>query len=239
MRRCISYHSADTGAQSATSRSRLLWQGLWERCHCFCDALQVEAHHYCSHLNEEVRQCIIYDSANNNARLIGIEYIISRRLFESLPEEEKKLWHSHQYEVRFSCHEALTVQVAVLSAEPASSPDKIRCLRSQLGLAMALYLGHFRSEAESLPLQVMSGMLYAPGVPDSAEIVEMRKLVDTYGKTWHTWQVDRGDTLPLGESAGWPTTLPSDSCSKTRLQMWRIELLPVSTQSGILCQWPV
>jgi hypothetical protein len=46
-----------------------------------------------------MRQCIIYDSADNNARLIGIEYIISRRLFESLPEEEKKLWHSHQYEV--------------------------------------------------------------------------------------------------------------------------------------------
>ena len=67
---------------------------------------------------------------------------------------------------------------------------------------MALYLGHFKSETELLPLQVMSGMLYAPGVPDSAEMVEMRKLVDTYGKTWHTWQVDRGDTLPLGESAG-------------------------------------
>ena len=60
--------------------------------------LQVEAHHYCGHLNEEVRQCIIYDSAEPKARLIGIEYIISRRLFESLPEEEKKMWHSHQYE---------------------------------------------------------------------------------------------------------------------------------------------
>ena len=61
--------------------------------------LQVEAHHYCSCTNDEVRQCVIYDSANSNARLIGIEYIISRRLFESLPEEEKKLWHSHTYEV--------------------------------------------------------------------------------------------------------------------------------------------
>ena len=161
-------------------------------------ALQVEAHHYCSHLNEEVRQCIIYDSANNNARLIGIEYIISRRLFESLPEEEKKLWHSHQYEVRFSFHEALPVHVAVISAGYPSSPDK-RCLRSRLVLLMAPYLGQER-ETEWLTLQVMSGMLYAPGVPDSAEIVEMRKLVDTYGKTWHTWQVDRGDTLPLGES---------------------------------------
>lgn len=26
----------------------------------------------------------------------------------------------------------------------------------------------------------------------------MKKLVTTYGKTWHTWQVDRGDKLPLG-----------------------------------------
>lgn len=61
--------------------------------------LQVEAHHYCTHLNKEVRQCIIFDKDDQHARLIGIEYIISRRLFEQLPEEEKKYWHSHQYEV--------------------------------------------------------------------------------------------------------------------------------------------
>ena len=71
--------------------------------------LQVEAHHYCSCANEEVRQCVIYDSADSNARLIGIEYIISRRLFESLPEEEKKLWHSHTYEVRLSPMQKRTV----------------------------------------------------------------------------------------------------------------------------------
>ena len=59
----------------------------------------MEAHHYCTHLNEEVRQCIVYDSNDANARLIGVEYIISRRLFEALPEEEKKYWHSHRFEV--------------------------------------------------------------------------------------------------------------------------------------------
>lgn len=31
-----------------------------------------------------------------------------------------------------------------------------------------------------------------------AENELMQKLVTTYGKTWHTWQIDRGDTLPLG-----------------------------------------
>jgi hypothetical protein len=30
----------------------------------------------------------------------GVEYIISRRLYEGLHEEEKRYWHSHVYEVR-------------------------------------------------------------------------------------------------------------------------------------------
>jgi hypothetical protein len=29
----------------------------------------------------------------------GVEYIVSERLFLALPDEEKKLWHSHFYEV--------------------------------------------------------------------------------------------------------------------------------------------
>lgn len=42
--------------------------------------------------------------------------------------------------------------------------------------------------------------LQAPRVPVLAEDLEMKKLINTYGKTFHTWQVDRGDTLPLGNS---------------------------------------
>lgn len=61
---------------------------------------QVEAHHYCTHYNQDVRQCLIYDSPEANARLIGIEYIISEKLFGTLPAEEKKLWHTHEYEVK-------------------------------------------------------------------------------------------------------------------------------------------
>jgi hypothetical protein len=61
---------------------------------------QVIAHHYCSHRGEDFLQCVIYDSDKPNARLIGIEYIISEELFRTLPEEEKKFWHSHVYEVK-------------------------------------------------------------------------------------------------------------------------------------------
>jgi hypothetical protein len=59
----------------------------------------IRVDHYCSHVNADIFQCVIYDSAAKNARLIGVEYIISEALFKQLPAEEKKLWHSHRYEV--------------------------------------------------------------------------------------------------------------------------------------------
>lgn len=61
---------------------------------------QMEAHHYCSILNEEVIQCVIYDGNLKDAKLMGVEYIISARLFASLPAQEKALWHSHVHEVK-------------------------------------------------------------------------------------------------------------------------------------------
>lgn len=61
---------------------------------------QMEAHHYCGHLNEDFIQCVIFDGNAGNAKIMGVEYIISARLFAGLPAEEKHLWHSHVHEVR-------------------------------------------------------------------------------------------------------------------------------------------
>lgn len=104
---------------------------------------QMEAHHYCSILNEEVIQCVIFDGNVKDAKLMGVEYIISAHLFASLPAKEKSLWHSHMHEVK-------------------------------------------------------SGQLIAPGIPAVAEHALMEKLVNTYGKTWHTWHTDMDKSLPLG-----------------------------------------
>jgi hypothetical protein len=60
---------------------------------------QVEAHHYCSPVNDEVHQCIIFDTNGKNARILGVEYIISDRLYRTLPDAEKKYYHPHTYEV--------------------------------------------------------------------------------------------------------------------------------------------
>jgi len=111
---------------------------------------QVHAHHFCSHVSEDFRQCVIYDSPEPTARLIGIEYIISEKLFDQLDEEEKKYWHSHDFEVR--------------------------------GGSLAL---------------PMPKMMPEIGV-QAAERQALLSLQATYGKTWHTWQVDRNDPLPYG-----------------------------------------
>src|SRR5215213_8586823 len=106
--------------------------------HFYADDMgrQVEAHHYCTHLAEDFHQCVIFDSNEKGARLIGVEYIVSERLFRGLPDDEKRLWHSHHYEVK-------------------------------------------------------SGALIAPGLPEIAEHAALAPIVSTYGKTFHTWQIDR------------------------------------------------
>lgn len=69
--------------------------------HMYADDMgrQVEASHFCIHLQHDLHQCVIFDRNAADARLIGVEYIITRERFRDLPDEEKRLWHSHHYEV--------------------------------------------------------------------------------------------------------------------------------------------
>jgi hypothetical protein len=60
---------------------------------------QIEAHHYCGPHNESLHQCVIYDQYGPNAKLLGVEYIISDKLYRELPESEKKYYHPHTYEI--------------------------------------------------------------------------------------------------------------------------------------------
>ena len=60
---------------------------------------QIVAQHYCAPHGEQMHQCILFDSTDKNAKLLGVEYIISDKLYRDLPEGEKKYWHPHTYEV--------------------------------------------------------------------------------------------------------------------------------------------
>jgi hypothetical protein len=60
---------------------------------------QLITQHYCMSRSDEMHQCLLYDSYEKNARLIGVEYIVSDRIYRELPDAEKKYWHPHTYEV--------------------------------------------------------------------------------------------------------------------------------------------
>ncbi|TCD68892.1 hypothetical protein EIP91_009442 [Steccherinum ochraceum] len=78
----------------------------------------VRAHHFCVCRSKDFHQCIIYDSDKADARLIGIEYIVSEKIFVGLPEDEKKYWHSHKYEV-----ESGLLQLRVKDLVPNAAVD--------------------------------------------------------------------------------------------------------------------
>src|ERR1039458_6683507 len=60
---------------------------------------QMEAQHYCSPLKSGMFQCVLFDSTGADAKLMGIEYIISDAVYTTLPDGEKKFWHPHPFEV--------------------------------------------------------------------------------------------------------------------------------------------
>jgi hypothetical protein len=60
---------------------------------------QMEAHHYCRQVNEDFAQCVLFDGNTTSANMNGLEYIVSEKLFNSLPAEEKKFWHPHNGEI--------------------------------------------------------------------------------------------------------------------------------------------
>ncbi len=65
---------------------------------------QLIAQHYCTaHTGHDhgqgLFQCLLFDSSASNAKLLGVEYIISDKQFRGLPPDEQKYWHPHTYEV--------------------------------------------------------------------------------------------------------------------------------------------
>lgn len=127
---------------------------------------QFEAHHFCQQMNEDFMQCALFDGNTADANLTGIEYIISERVFEELPEEEKRYWHPHNGEI-------------------------------------------------------LSGQLVAPGLPALADKELMRSKMNSYGKTWHTWNTSRS----AGEDARLPLGTPNLAWSFNRFGEARAELI--------------
>lgn len=54
--------------------------------------MQVEAHHYCHQMSEEFAQCVVFDGNGQDAKLVGVEHIISTRLYQGLTGDECRMW---------------------------------------------------------------------------------------------------------------------------------------------------
>jgi hypothetical protein len=84
---------------------------LGEKCLHFCgihlakadQKKQFVTQHYCTgHPRGEagaVFQCVLFDGTGADAKLVGVEYIISDEAYRKLPDKEKPYWHAHTYEV--------------------------------------------------------------------------------------------------------------------------------------------
>jgi hypothetical protein len=57
------------------------------------------AYHFCKPLNDDVSQCLLYDDTGPDARLIGVEYLVSDAVYRAMPAGERAYWHDHKYEV--------------------------------------------------------------------------------------------------------------------------------------------
>ena len=66
------------------------------------------AYHYCKPVSDDVSQCVLYDGTGPDAKLIGIEYLVSDALYRKMPPEEKPYWHDHKYEVDSGLLKSLT-----------------------------------------------------------------------------------------------------------------------------------
>ena len=64
---------------------------------------QLITQHYCcahsQHGHDDLFQCVLFDGTGPNAKLLGVEYIVSDAVYRQLPAAEKPYWHAHTYEV--------------------------------------------------------------------------------------------------------------------------------------------
>ncbi|KAK4447269.1 hypothetical protein QBC34DRAFT_382519 [Podospora aff. communis PSN243] len=143
----------------------------------------VETNHYCGHLTEDVRQCLLYDSPNPGARLLGVEYMISPKLYSTLDQEERQLWHSHVFEVKSGMlvmpqPSSLVPQAAWEKAETAEMEEVIQ-LYGKVYHLWQVDKGH------KIPLgkpELMTSITAFDQIPDLEKVMDERDI--RFGTDW-------------------------------------------------------
>lgn len=58
-------------------------------------------HHYCKPINDDIIQCILFESTDPNARMTEVEYMVSKKLARGvIPKwSHQQNWHDHKQEI--------------------------------------------------------------------------------------------------------------------------------------------
>ena len=68
--------------------------------HVFDDPT-LRVYHFCKPNDKIMMICQLYDSSSPNATLIGVEYMIDSKTYQTMPDREKPNWHYHKEEFSF------------------------------------------------------------------------------------------------------------------------------------------
>jgi hypothetical protein len=108
--------------------------------------MQMESHHYCDQVNEDFAQCVLYDGNTAEARLHGVEYIISEKVYATLPADEKPYWHPHNFEI-------LSGQLRLPGLPDVAEGEALKGKINSYGKTWHFWkTGVFGEGADSLPL---------------------------------------------------------------------------------------
>lgn len=126
----------------------------------------VSSVHYCScSATGDHFQCLIYESDQADAKLIGVEYMIPEQRFLQLPEQEKKYWHSHVYEV-------MSGSLVLIGLRAGAVAD--------------VAAGAVKSAQDAI--SSISGLGATGGaVPDAAEMAALARIKKLYGKAMYVF----------------------------------------------------
>ena len=158
----------------------------------------VETNHYCGHLTEDVRQCILYDSDQPGARILGIEYMITPKLYDTLEPAERRLWHSHVFEVK----SGMLVMPQPSALVPQAAWD--RAEHAEMEQVVTLYGKVYHlwqvDRGDKLPLgepQLMTSFTEAHQMPDMEKVLDERDKKFS-GVDWRSKRDGRED-IPVPE----------------------------------------
>jgi hypothetical protein len=85
-------------------------------------------HHYCKGINDKILQCLLFESTDDNAPLMAIEYFVAKDLSRKLPLIQwHRFFHDHKVEIATGRVKVLDVPAdqAKAIAEAAAKTDGV------------------------------------------------------------------------------------------------------------------